>query len=156
MNKTNLVIYLDIDGVQYDLYERFTGDRSFFYQEGVYLSERTIGDPNSAISELKEAGYTIRLLSSMVNSPYCENEKRAWIHRELTNIDDDEIILVPEGSSKYDYVLVNENTLLVDDYSGNLRGWQELKGRCIKFDVTGRDDKEFRVISDLHQLLKLL
>ena len=63
------------------------------------------------------------------------------------------IIPVPKKISKTKMVH-SEGSILIDDYAGNLREWQEAKGIGVRFS-TKKNGKGFYVIDRLDQILDL-
>ena len=63
------------------------------------------------------------------------------------------VIIVPREISKTDMVHT-ENSILVDDFAGNLREWEEKGGISVRFNME-LESKGFRVINKLDQLLEM-
>ena len=63
------------------------------------------------------------------------------------------IIIVPKGISKTT-IVHSEGAILVDDYSGNLREWQETGGISVRFS-NELESKGYKVINRLDGLLDL-
>lgn len=71
------------------------------------------------------------ILSSLIDSPYCALEKKAWLKHYLPEVK--EIILVPAGEDKADYVGdLTSLDVLLDDYNKNLNSWRRAGGRSVK------------------------
>ena len=64
-----------------------------------------------------------------------EEEKRRWIKREVPFIKEENIIIVPNGKNKTKYVPggIKKGDVLVDDFTKNLREWEEAGGIGVKF-----------------------
>ena len=68
--------------------------------------------------------------------------------------DDITIIPCPKSISKTNMVHTKDS-ILVDDYSGNLREWESEGGIGIKFSQEEEKDCDFKVIKNLRELLKI-
>ena len=63
------------------------------------------------------------------------------------------IIMVPKEISKTK-VVHSKDAILVDDYSGNLKEWEENGGIAVRFSKE-LDSKGFKVINKLDELIKI-
>ena len=77
-------------------------------------------------------------------------EKVNYIRKYFEDIT---VIPVPKTISKTKMVHT-EGAILIDDYSGNLREWEEEGGIGIKFSIA-EEDEEFETISRLDQILNI-
>lgn len=136
------------------MHERFAKSRYFFDMDGVLFKfDNTL----TSLEPLYEEGYfknlpTHRLAIQCVQklldedpehvyvlshfiSPYAYNEKLEVLQELFPTLDIHNIILVPYGNNKSDYVpiAVKENDYLIDDYTHNLEQWKESGGCAIKF-----------------------
>jgi len=78
-------------------------------------------------------------------------EKIKYLKKLLPNVS---VIIVPKELEKIMVVNPN-NSILVDDYSGNLRIWKNHGGISIKFSLK-EESNEFPVISSLDKILDII
>ena len=136
--------FFDMDGVLFKLDNTLTSLEPL-YEEGYFknlpthrlavrcLQEMLIQDPEQ-----------VYILSHYIDSPFAEQEKREVLQELFPSLDMHNVILVPYGESKTDYVpiRIKENDFLVDDYNHNLECWRDAGGYAIKFvnDINDRKD----------------
>ena len=127
--------FFDMDGVLFKLDHTLTTLEPL-YEEGYFknlpthrlavrcLQEMLIQDPEQ-----------VYILSHYIDSPFAEQEKREVLQELFPSLDMHNVILVPYGESKTDYVpiRIKENDFLVDDYNHNLECWRDAGGYAIKF-----------------------
>lgn len=127
--------FFDMDGVLFKLDNTLTSLEPL-YEEGYFknlpthrlavrcLQEMLIQDPEQ-----------VYILSHYIDSPFAEQEKREVLQELFPSLDMHNVILVPYGESKTDYVpiRVKENDFLIDDYNHNLECWRDAGGYAIKF-----------------------
>lgn len=90
---------------------------------------------------LVDANIPVYILSHYLpNSKYAELEKIDWVHEYLPDIPNENILLLPCGTSKAEFVLkklelesLSFDDYLVDDYSANLFDWIAHGGVGVKF-----------------------
>lgn len=129
-------VFFDLDGTgaafnicakMEDLYKK-----SYFFNLAPLSSVTTIR------TMAKSRPEKVYILSSFLeDSMYAYAEKIAWVRKHIPELPESHIILVPSGMSKRDYVKfyfgeVSESDILVDDYTKNLRDWEE-EGTSVKF-----------------------
>ena len=111
---------------------------------GFFSQLEPIGDPDQTIEALKEKGYTVYILSKVEvrdNTERAKNKKE-WISKFLPSIKEEDIIIVPIHEEKTAYIKSDiKDSILIDDYKGNLIEWQEKGGTAVKF---GNKIKETR------------
>ena len=136
--------FFDMDGVLFKLDNTLTSLEPL-YEEGYFknlpthrlavrcLQEMLIQDPEQ-----------VYILSHYIDSPFAEQEKREVLQELFPSLDMHNVILVPYGESKTDYVpiRVKENDFLIDDYTYNLECWRDAGGYAIKFVNTINDRHE--------------
>ena len=136
--------FFDMDGVLFKLDNTLTSLEPL-YEEGYFknlpthrlavrcLQEMLIQDPEQ-----------VYILSHYIDSPFAEQEKREILQDIFPSLDMHNVILVPYGESKTDYVpiRIKENDFLVDDYNHNLECWRDAGGYAIKFVNTINDRHE--------------
>lgn len=90
------------------------------------------------VKRLIAAGCECAILSACIDSPYCEQEKRAWLKEYLPEIPEANYIFTKTGENKAEAARkymeslgiwrTGENLLLVDDYGANLEQWAQGNG----------------------------
>lgn len=156
-------LYLDFDGVLVDTmrvtYKRMR-ELGIDISNNVLTSEyyRNLNWENllNNIEEIDNAFYYIKKLKetkmynisilTTVNSLEEAVAKISYIRKRDKDID---IIIVPKGIEKH-IVVKSKNAILVDDYSGNLKTWQENGGIPIKF--ANKDNDKYITINSLKNL----
>jgi hypothetical protein len=98
---------------------------------------------------VKSKKYNVAILTH-VNSLSEAVEKVKFLRKHIEHIT---IIPVPKAISKTKMVNAT-NAILIDDYSGNLREWEEAGGIGIRFSLE-LESKGFIVIDRLDQILKM-
>ena len=156
-------LYLDCDGVILDTINRsykMLLEKKITTEEEVTEFYSNIdweqlikdsGQINNSIDKIKELSnyFDIEILTH-VNSENEVNVKKRYFARELPNIN---VITVPKKTKKADFVDAN-GAILVDDFSSNLEYWVTKGGIGIKFS-SDTDEKEYKVISDLLELIDI-
>lgn len=120
------------------------------YQEGYYKNL----EPDKAILDevkmLIELNIDVYILSAYLPDIYDENtgelikksyalqDKQEWIEKNLPEINKDNVIFVPYGTNKAEYLKANyspiyEDDYLLDDYTNNLNEWEGYGGTGIKY-----------------------
>lgn len=160
-------LYIDFDGVILDT-----------IKEGYSRMEKLNLDPKSSedcinffgnldwkefIKNTNEINDSISCIQKIIDS----NRFRVSILTHINSLDeaiakvnyirkyfkDITVIPVPKKISKTKMVH-SEGSILIDDYAGNLREWEEAKGIGVRFS-TKRNGKGFHVIDRLDQILDL-
>ncbi len=160
-------LYIDFDGVVLDtiplFYKEFqklnidhkdkeaTGKflKKFDYSK-VIDEKYILEDSISCIKKLIDSN---KFVISLLTHVYTLEEgvlKVEFIRKYFKDIT---VILVPKAISKTKMVHT-ENTILVDDYSGNLTEWEKEGGIGVRFSKE-MESKGFRVINKLDQLLNM-
>ncbi len=160
-------LYIDFDGVisdtievTYEMMQNKNIDKTdfeavaMFYQELDWASllETTplINNSMEKIELLINSGkYDVAILTH-VNSQKEAVAKIKYIRKFLKEIT---IIPVPKAVSKTETVCA-KNSILVDDFKGNLAEWEEAGGIGVKFSKN-RKESQYIDISDLEELLAL-
>ena len=109
-----------------------------------------INDSMNCIKKIMESGkFRVSILTHITTLEE-GIAKINYIRRRLKDIT---VILVPKKISKTKMVH-SEGSILVDDYAGNLREWENAKGIGIRFS-TKLNGKGFLVIDKLDKILEL-
>ena len=135
-------IFFDMDGVlaEYRQVPEEEYKRKGYFAE---LAPRT--EALAALADLAEdPRYEVHTLSAVyADNPYAEGEKREWLRQNLPEsaLRNLKSCFCFCGENKADAVPggIRPTDILVDDYNGNLRSWQE-KGVAIKL-LNGINDK---------------
>lgn len=124
MEKVN--IFVDMDGV---LAEQREDMVEHMYNKGLFLNLPPIMNMVNSVKKLTRDSYRIYILSSVIDSPYCEPEKEMWLDEYLPEIDKSNRIFVPYGVVKSTYAKNKVDTrgainVLIDDFTVNLTTWE--------------------------------
>ena len=116
----------------------------------VVKDELILNDSIKCIQKLIDSNkFNISILSHVVSLEEAVI-KIKYIRKYFKDIT---VIIVPREISKTDMVHT-ENSILVDDFAGNLREWEEKGGISVRFNME-LESKGFRVINKLDQLLEM-
>ena len=102
------------------------------FEKGYFANLPLIEDSVETLASLAWEGYEVYILSACVNSPYCKNDKIAWLEKYFNFIPKENIILCEVGENKAEIIGNVENALLVDDYHKNLEQWEQAGGIAVK------------------------
>lgn len=85
----------------------------------------------TALKDMSQTGYHMHILSAVWQDPHSALDKFTWLRLEqLSKID---IIFVPYGSDKCDYIDTRFKSVLVDDFTKNLTAWEAHGHIGVKF-----------------------
>lgn len=116
----------------------------------ILIDENIINDSFNALRRLNKCGrYNVSILSH-INSLQEGIDKTKYIRRFIRDIT---VILVPSSIPKTQMVHTKDS-ILVDDYPGNLDEWISKGGIGIKF-TDNLDKKDYIRINDLNSLLDM-
>lgn len=162
-------LYVDFDGVivdtirvTYDMLDRLGVDRSnfekmseFYYNlnwKQILSLTPIINDSFKCLNKISETNrFNISVLTH-VNSLDEAIAKINYIRKYVKNIT---IIPVPREVSKTKMIDA-KNAILIDDYSGNLKEWEEAGGIGIQFSTDLTKDKGFKVIDRLDKIIDIV
>lgn len=125
MKKVNL--FVDMDGVL-AVYEENV--ENLMYDKNFFLERPVVKPVVQIVKDLiQQDKYNIYILTSVIDSPYCVEEKAKWLDKVLPEIDKSNRIYVPYGEVKAEYAKANVPTegfvnVLLDDYTENLIKWK--------------------------------
>lgn len=119
-------VFVDMDGVLavYDEnVENVMFDKGFFLNRPVVTSMIEV-----VRNLLANKDYNVFILTSVIDSPYCVNEKALWLDKNLPELEKENRIYVPYGIVKSKFAQENADTsnsinVLIDDYTENLDKW---------------------------------
>lgn len=144
INKYNITengkpnFFFDMDGV---MAEYNNVPYKILYEKHYFYNLKPIENTINTIKELLESNTcNVYILSSVLSdSEYALNEKREWLHKYIPELSDNKMLFTVCGYNKRDFINkeLNENDILIDDYTPNLNNWTEQignsKGQAIKF-----------------------
>ena len=127
--KKTINLFVDMDGTVAKFYYKKNclekmDEQGYFENLPLYAIAEKIDE-----FAKKDTCVNVYILSACINSPYCEQEKVAWLLKNMPNINPKNFIFTKVGESKvekaktiveswYDYT-----NILLDDYSKNLEDW---------------------------------
>lgn len=144
INKYTLVengkpnLFFDMDGV---MAEYNNVPYKVLYEKNYFYDLKPIENTINSVKELlKSNDCNVYILSSVLSdSEYALDEKREWLHKYIPELKDESMLFTVCGLNKRDFINkeLNENDILIDDYTPNLKNWSEQignsKGQAIKF-----------------------
>lgn len=153
----DITIYFDMDNTL-AIFSYFGNDEEALKKanrKGFYRNLQCFEEAPAVIEVLQKIGFKVKILSVYLDTEYCKDEKIAWIEYHIPTIHPNDIVLVPKGDKKTDYVEDIEHSILVDDYFGNLITWMEAGGLAIKKTFSGKERPIPQVIN-LTEIFKIL
>ena len=172
--KKTINLFVDMDGTVAKFYYK-KNYLEKMYEKGYFetLPLYAIAKEIDAFAN-KDTCVEVFILSACVNSPYCEDEKVAWLLANIPNINPKNFIFTKVGQNKADIITARLNdfvndkvNILLDDYTKNLEDWEEScvpNAVGIKFlngmnDTTktwqGRKIKTFKTLAEIMQELAM-
>lgn len=151
------VIYFDADNTLY-LFSTYGQEQEALAAcrtKGFFKNLPVFQEGPHVIAALQNMGVKCKVLTALVNSPFCNEEKLSSLHYYFPTLQDEDIITVPYGESKVDKVKDVEHSILVDDYHGNINDWYNKKGVAIKKSYSGKP-RPVPVVSNLVELFPVL
>ena len=144
--KKTINLFCDMDGTLAKFYYK-KNCLEKMYEQGYFenLPLYAIASKVDAFAS-KDTCVKVYILSACINSPYCEQEKVAWLLKNMPNINPKNFIFTKVGESKVAKAKAmvedfNENiNILLDDYTLNLNIWSS-NDNCVgvKF-INGMND----------------
>ena len=127
-------LFLDLDGTVAkfnvkNALKRFDNEKGFFAKLGAYVGIESL-------NELAKNG-NLYIISASPNKT-ADLDKMIWIEKYLPNIPKNNITICRLGENKAQIIQekyqikINQNCLLLDDYSQNLFQWEEMGGTGVK------------------------
>ncbi len=131
MLKNDTIIYCDMDGVLADFNAQADAVNRYATEKGFFASLDAITDNLQALKDLMQKGFKVNILSTSPNKQ-ADRDKFTWLMRYLPNLTIGQIIFTRPDRDKADYIPVNSDTLLIDDYTRNLVAWRGKGGKVLK------------------------
>ena len=126
------MIFFDMDGTLAKFYYH-PQYLELMYEQGYFRNLQPYKLADYA-NNLAASGVPVAILSACIDSPYCEQEKRAWLKQYLPAIDENHYIFTHTGENKAEAArkfmeqfgdeCKGSNLFLVDDYGENLEQWE--------------------------------
>lgn len=129
--KKTINLFVDMDGTIAKFYYK-KNYLEKMYEQG-YFENLPLYAMAKAIDGFakKETCVNVYILSACINSPYCEEEKVAWLLKNMPNINPKNFIFTKVGESKVQKMVNDKNidnvnclNVLLDDYTLNLEQWE--------------------------------
>ena len=124
-----MTIYVDMDGVLAKWNTKATVEDT--KKKGYFLAREPEEKMVNLVKTLRKLGVKVCVLSSAYPNGYAAVEKSSWLDRIFDKALDR--IFVPYGANKADYISSNCESILIDDYTENLREWEKSGSRAVKF-----------------------
>ncbi len=122
-------IYVDMDGVLAKWNTEATLKDT--QQKGYFAAREPEQKMVAFVNTLRKLGVNVCILSAVYTNGYAAQEKNEWLDRVFDEKLDR--IFVPYGDNKADYIAAGSESILIDDYSENLRQWESAGSNGIKF-----------------------
>lgn len=127
-------IFLDLDGTLAKFSEEPNALQRFATEKGFFANLKPF-EGIEIINELAKQ-YNLYVLSASPN-PYADEDKIAWVHKYLPNIEEGHILICRNGDCKAFYLYriglhIDKACYLLDDYTENLEQWETYGGTGIK------------------------
>lgn len=138
--KGERTVLFDADNTlyQFSTYGNIAKSLSLCYSKGFFKNLPIFPEAPTVIENLQKLGIRCGIVSAIVDSPFCNTEKRDSFSYYFPMIDDKDIYLVPEGTNKASIIPDVEHTILVDDFHGNINDWYKAGGVAIKKSYSGK------------------
>ena len=124
-----MIVYVDMDGVLARWNTEATIEDT--QKEGYFAAREPEEKMVSFVNTLRKLGVNVCILSAVYTNGYAATEKSEWLDRVFDKALDR--IFVPYGQNKADYIASGSDSYLIDDYSENLRQWEESGSNAVKF-----------------------
>ena len=155
-------LFLDLDGTiakfnVRNALERFNKEKGFFANLGAYKGVECVNQ----LALTNE----VYIISASPNEQ-ADKDKMIWINKYLPNINVENITICRLGQNKAQIIqdkyniTINENCLLLDDYTKNLIEWENFGGKGIKRITTVADNStkkwKGQELKDLARIAEIL
>jgi len=155
-----VTILFDADNTLYrfSTYGMIAEAKRDMYTKGYFKNLHIFEEAPAVIENLQKLGVRCGIASSLIDSPFCEYEKRLSYAYYFPMIEVMDIHIIPLGAKKSDIIkefIDIRDVILVDDYYKNLNDWYEAGGIGIKKSYTGKC-RPVPVITSLIDLFSVL
>lgn len=123
------VYFFDMDGTLCEFKPGATMEE--LYSKGYFRSLKPQKNVCSLLHSLMLAGKEVYVLSAVLGTQQ-EKEKRDWLFDNRIWLPQNHILFVPCGTNKASCINVSKDTILIDDHTPNLLGWQSAGGTGVK------------------------
>lgn len=131
MIKKDTIIFCDMDGVLADFNAEKNAIKRYTNEKGFFEKLRPFSENLQALNDLMQKGFNVNILSASPNRQ-ADRDKFTWLMKHLPNLTIGQIIFTRPDRDKADYISVNADTLLIDDYTVNLKAWRDKGGQTLK------------------------
>lgn len=151
------MILFDSDNTLYrfSTYGMIAEAKRDMYTKGYFKNLHIFEEGPAVIENLQRLGIRCGICTGLIDSPYCEFEKRQSFSYYFPMINESDIYCIPPGMKKTDVVGNVRNIVLIDDYYKNINDWYEAGGIAIKKSYTGKP-RPVPVITSLIDLFSVL
>lgn len=119
-------LFVDMDGVLAQYNKEVS---KLMFNENFFLTLPKMDSMVNAIKTIiSEDNVNLYILTSLINSEFCQKEKEMWLDKHLPEIKKKNRLYVPYGEIKSCYVEKNvdfkdKKNILIDDFTHNLTNW---------------------------------
>ena len=131
MLKKDTTIFCDMDGVIADFNAQPNAINRYATEKGFFANLQPLNENLQALKDLMQKGFNVNILSTSPNKQ-ADRDKFTWLMQHLPNLTIAQIIFTRPDRDKADYIAVNADTLLIDDYTPNLIAWRNKGGAVLK------------------------
>lgn len=125
---TEFTLYVDMDGVMAKFRQVENIEETY---EAEFFKNL---DPEVVVLEMLDhlsyRGVNIKVLTAVYMNGAAPDAKRYWLRKYNVPY---EVIMVPYGERKKDYIKTRGLNILLDDYSKNLHEWEDLSDPTCKY-----------------------
>lgn len=152
-----VTVLFDADNTLYrfSTYGMIAEAKRDMYTKGYFKNLNIFTEAPHVIENLQKMGIRCGIITSIIDSPFCEYEKRQSFEYYFPMIAEEDIYIIQPGVKKTDIIEDVTNTILIDDYYQNLNDWYAAGGVAIKKSYTGKI-RPVPVITSLIDLFSVL
>lgn len=138
------ILYIDMDGV-INLFEHDPKARENMWNVGYFYDIKPRENIESDLIEISKYVDKIVILTKRIEREGVEEEKRKYIKKYLSNVNNLSIIFVPYSEPKSEYIDSNCFSILLDDGIKNIYECETKCNITILFDEKGKYDYKNKV-----------
>lgn len=152
-----VTILFDADNTLYrfSTYGMIAEAKRDMYTKGYFKNLHIFTEAPAVIENLQKMGIRCGIITSVIDSPFCEYEKRQSFSYYFPMVNECDIYICQPGQCKTEVVGDVRDIILVDDYYKNLNDWYKAGGVAIKKSYTGKP-RPVPVITSLIDLFSVL